>query len=182
MCFLFSSHPGPGDIAKGGVNSGSGKGCTVTSGKPTVKPSPYTKCAPEKCEEIPTNIEEWQEQQVQMDEDLLDDRKRPEYRISYKQNVCTEDVFLQMGNKTTATASCDELVLDIALPEETVGIERMDLRVAEREIDLHTPVYRLKLPLVQPVNPDKGKALYDTDKRCLTLRLKMIREFDFVNF
>lgn len=169
-------YAGPGDIAKGGK-------LNDEKLKKSIKPSPYTKCAQSVATaENPKSIEEWQDQQSKIDDDLLEHRKRPDYRISYKQNVFTEDVFLQMGNKTTATASCDELVLEIQLPDETVGIERMDLRVAEREIDLQTPVYRLKLPLVQPIDPDKGKAQYDTDKRCLMLRLKMSREFDFVNF
>lgn len=87
-----------------------------------------------------------------------------------------------MGNKTGATSSCDEMVIGIDLPVETVDIERMNLSVARHEIDLQTPVYRLKLPLVQQINPDAGNAKYDKDRKRLTLRLKMEREFDYVNF
>lgn len=87
-----------------------------------------------------------------------------------------------MGNKSSATSSCDELLIKIQLPDETVGIDRMDLSVSSNEIDLQTPVYRLKLPLVQPINPDKGKAQFDSDQKILMLSLEMKREFDFVNF
>lgn len=87
-----------------------------------------------------------------------------------------------MGNKSSATSSCDEMIIKIQLPDESVGIDRMDLSVSNKEIDLQTPVYRLKLTLVQPINPNKGKAQYDVSKKLLQLSLKMEREFDFVNF
>lgn len=44
----------------------------------------------------PTTIEEWEELQVRSDLDELETRKRPDYKVSYKQNVKTEDVFLQV--------------------------------------------------------------------------------------
>lgn len=40
-----------------------------------------------------------------------DPRIEPEYDISYKQKITTEDVFLQMGNKSPATASCEEMIV-----------------------------------------------------------------------
>lgn len=74
------------------------------------------------------------------------------------------------------------MVIKITMPDETVSIERMKLSVSRDDIDLETPVYRLKLPLMQPINPDMGKASWDNEKKILTLRLKMDREFDYVNF
>lgn len=44
----------------------------------------------------PTSIEEWEELQLRSDFDELETRKRPDYTVSYKQDVKTEDVFLQV--------------------------------------------------------------------------------------
>lgn len=87
-----------------------------------------------------------------------------------------------MGNKTGATASCDRMIITVHLPDETVTIDRMQLTVDVSSIDLQSPVYRLRLPLPQPIDPDAGSAQYDPDLRRLTLSLKMVRDYDFVNF
>lgn len=131
----------------------------------------------------PQTIEEWERQEELLNDAVLETRPRPEYKIIYKQAVRTEDIYLQMGNKTPATASCEEMTIKIAMPNETVtDISRMQLDVAANAIDLQTPQYRLKLPLVQAINPDKGQAAWDADKKVLTLVLVMAREFDYVNF
>lgn len=147
--------------------------------------SPTSVCAPKNethSTTTPKSIEEWQDLHEQQDLDALDTRPRPDYQIAYKQNVSTEDVFLQMGCKTGATSSCDEMVITIDMPAETVGIERMELAVTANGIDLQSPVYRLKMPLPHRINPDAGSAKYDALAHRMTLRLKMVREFDYVNF
>lgn len=127
-------------------------------------------------------VDSWLEEQQKEDELLLESRKIPNYRMSYKQAVGTEDLFLQMGNKTSSTISCEEILISIELPDETVPVDQMDLDITENEIDLKTPIYRLKIPLVHPIDPDLGNAKYDPEAKLLTLTLKMKREFDFVNF
>lgn len=87
-----------------------------------------------------------------------------------------------MGNKNAATMSCEDIVIQIQLPEEIVGIAEMDLSVTKTEIDLKTSIYRLKLPLTHNINPDKGKASYNSETKILALTLRMDREFDYVNF
>lgn len=87
-----------------------------------------------------------------------------------------------MGNKTGSTASCDRMIVTVDMPNETVTIDRMQLAVNVDAIDLQSPVYRLRLPLPQRIDPDAGSAQYDPDLRRLTLSLKMVREFDYVNF
>jgi hypothetical protein len=134
-----------------------------------------------KNDENPKTLEEWEEMQKN-DEEILDTRISPEYKISYKQAVTTEDIYLQMGLKTPSTASCEDMIIDIDLPDETVGIDRMDLDVMEESLDLKTPVYRLKLNLPHKVATAKSRAQFDTDKKILKLTLRMNREFDFVNF
>lgn len=130
----------------------------------------------------PASIDEWYQLHEQDDIDALETRATPDFDIAYKQNVSTEDVFLQMGNKTASTASCDEMVIAVRMPDETVAIERMQLSVRRSDIDLQTPVYRLKMSLPHPVDPDAGSAQYDATLKRLTLRLRMVREFDYVNF
>ncbi|XP_055905503.1 dynein axonemal assembly factor 6 [Eupeodes corollae] len=129
-----------------------------------------------------TNIDEWLDKQEKEDTEILETRKRPEYLISYKQSVGTEDVFLQMGNKTNATSSCEDMIIEIKLPEETVAVHQMKISVTTSEIDLTTPIYRLKLPLGQPINPDKSSAKYFSEQKLLRLTCRMDREYDFVNF
>lgn len=135
----------------------------------------------DKNNETPKSFEEWEEMQKN-DEEILDTRKTPEYKISYKQAVTTEDIYLQMGLKTPATASCEDMIIDIELPEETVGIDRMGLELLEDSVDLKTPVYRLKLNLPHKVAPAKSRAQFDIDNKILKLTLKLNREYDFVNF
>lgn len=45
----------------------------------------------------PESLEEWQDQQEKEDMDILESRKTPEYTMTYRQAVGTEDVFLQVG-------------------------------------------------------------------------------------
>uniref|UniRef100_A0A1A9WD66 PIH1_CS domain-containing protein n=1 Tax=Glossina brevipalpis TaxID=37001 RepID=A0A1A9WD66_9MUSC len=143
--------------------------------------SPYAPAKDESKEQQPKTMEEWEKMQEE-EEKLLDNRKIPEYNITYCQALGTEDVFLQMGNRTSASASCEDLLLEIPLPEETVSVDKMSLSIAETAVDLSTPMYRLRMPLPHKINVDHCKAKYDVDSRilCLTLRLK--RELDFVNF
>ncbi|XP_011195889.2 dynein axonemal assembly factor 6 [Zeugodacus cucurbitae] len=130
----------------------------------------------------PTSIEEWQQQQEQEDNEILETRQRPEYSMTYRQAVGTEDLYLQMGNRTNATASCEDLLLEILLPDETTPADKMDLSITEDEVDLATPIYRLKLPLPHKVNVDRCRAKYVAEQRKLCLTLRLQREFDYVNF
>lgn len=131
---------------------------------------------------LPQTLAQWEQQEALLNDDELENRCTPEYRIVYKQSVTPEDIYLQMGNKTTATSSCEEMYVEILLPNESVSIDRMALDVSAYEVDLRTPIYRLKLPLVQPIDPDRSKANWDNDKKILRLTLRMKREYDFINF
>lgn len=130
----------------------------------------------------PQTLAEWEEQEAKFNENAFEDRLTPEYRIIYKQSIAPEDIYLQMSSRTTATASCEEMCLEILMPQETVSIDRMQLDVTADEIDLRTPVYRLKLPLVQQIDPDHGKASWDNKEKTLRLTVRMKREYDFINF
>jgi hypothetical protein len=87
-----------------------------------------------------------------------------------------------MNLKTPATSSCEDMIIEIDLPEENCKITDMDLKVLHEKIDLQTPIYRLKLDLPHKVHPNKTKAQYDPQKKTFLLTLRLDREFDFVNF
>jgi len=113
-------------------------------------------------------------------DDLDDPRPQPDYEFIYKQAVHSEDMYLQMGNKTPATASCEELKVRISLPG-TKGAD-IFLDVKKQFIDLRAPKYKLGLHLPHPVDHKSGKAQWDNTKETLTVTLKMTRDLDFINF
>ncbi|XP_022196840.2 dynein assembly factor 6, axonemal [Nilaparvata lugens] len=114
------------------------------------------------------------------DDASYDPRQRPEYDIKYKQAVTAEDIYLQMGRKTTASSSCEMMVLDFKLANEQR--ECVDLQVSRKHLDIRSPLYRLSLPLPHPVNPDKSTADWDPTTSILSVSLFLDRELDYVNF
>jgi len=62
-----------------------------------------------------------------------------------------------MGQRTGASSSCEDLVLEISLPDEPMAADKMALTLHEKEVDLGTTLYRLKLPLPHPVDVESGK-------------------------
>ncbi|XP_062552324.1 dynein axonemal assembly factor 6 isoform X2 [Armigeres subalbatus] len=131
----------------------------------------------------PKTIEEWENQQEAECETLFETRHAPEYKISYKQTVGTEDLFLQMSGKNPSTASCENMIVEVFLSgEKGVGIHHIDLTVLEQRILVKSPKYYLDLQLPQKINPEKGNAAWLSEEKILKLTLKMEREYDFVNF
>ncbi|KAH8269939.1 hypothetical protein KR018_000058 [Drosophila ironensis] len=144
--------------------------------------NPYVTPLLEEEKQQPKTLEQWEEQQEREDKDILETRKSPEYTMTYRQAVGTEDVFLQMGNRTGSSASCEDIVLEILLPGEEMAVDKMNLSLQEKELDLGTCLYRLRLPLPHPVDVDKCQAQFDSELRKLRLTLRLKRELDFVNF
>lgn len=151
------------------------------------KKSPYEKLEEKQSDSslfldmMPQSLEEW-EQFEEKEAELLETRKCPEYTLTYRQAVGTEDVFLQMGNRTNATASCEDLLIDIQLPNDPTDTDKMELNISENEIILCTSVYFLKLPLPNHIDVDSSDAKFDRDLDKLTLKLRLKREYDFINF
>ena len=55
----------------------------------------------------------WQEDEIPTEEEILsvsDDRISPRYEFSYKQEIGTEDSFLNMNGKTPGSVDCSHLV------------------------------------------------------------------------
>lgn len=105
---------------------------------------------------------------------------RPEYEIMYKQAIGSEDMFLGMSGKTPSSAHCEDMIVDVKLPDALV--KEVDLEIEVNHIDVRHKKYRLHLPLPHPVDPKQGKAEWDKKKENLRVTLRMTREYDFVNF
>ncbi|XP_072039726.1 dynein axonemal assembly factor 6-like [Amphiura filiformis] len=111
-------------------------------------------------------------------EDDNDPRPQPEYDIVFKQAVSTEDMFLQMGNKTPSSVCCEDIVVKINLPDTKLA--DVDLDVKDKFLACRTPKYKLGLHLPHPVDSKNGKAQWDGTKELLTVTLRMTREYDFL--
>uniref|UniRef100_A0A182PDE9 PIH1_CS domain-containing protein n=1 Tax=Anopheles epiroticus TaxID=199890 RepID=A0A182PDE9_9DIPT len=148
--------------------------CTYAPLEPTASSNPPQ----------PSTLEEWEAQELQQASDLLDSREQPEYRISYRQTVATEDIYLQMNCKTPATASCENMIVEVLLTgeDDSVGIHQIELEVQQQRVTVGSPKYRLELTLPHRINPDKGNAAWLSEQKTLRLTLVMVRELDFVNF
>lgn len=113
-------------------------------------------------------------------ESVYDPRPQPEYDIVYKQAVTSEDMFLQMGNKTPATSSCEDMVVNIKLPDTKMPDVTLDVK--PKFLDCRTPKYFLGLHLPHPVDHKNGKAQWDGKTETLSVTLRLKREYDFMNF
>ncbi|XP_022211319.2 dynein assembly factor 6, axonemal [Drosophila obscura] len=172
----------PGSIGPQTEAAAASSAQAKTKKKKNKKPNPLATPLVEEQKKQPDTLEEWQEQQEREDNDILETRKCPEYTMTYSQAVGTEDVFLQMGNRTGSSASCEHLILDIHLPDEETTVDKMKLTLQETDLDLATVLYRLRLPLPHPVDVDRCQAKYSTELRKLRLTLRLRRELDYVNF
>ncbi|XP_022253383.1 protein PIH1D3-like [Limulus polyphemus] len=110
-----------------------------------------------------------------------DKRQKPSYDILYKQQVTTEDVYLQMGNKGPSSVSCEDMVIRIHLPG-TQSIEEIKLDVTKSFVNCSTKTFRLGLHLPHQVDPQAGRAEWNGCKEKLVISLRLVRPFDELNF
>ncbi|KAJ3356086.1 Protein pih1d3 [Entophlyctis luteolus] len=57
--------------------------------------------------------------------DLSDNRPQPEYTVTHRQKVSSEDMYLQMSGKTPGFHDTDELVISVQLP----GVLRTQIEI-----------------------------------------------------
>lgn len=130
---------------------------------------------------VPKTIEEYEiQQEKEFSQALLDGRTEAVYEIKYRQAVTPEDIYLQIGAKSPATASCEDMILSVHLPGEV--FTALELDVTKTEINLSGFSHKLLLQLPHPIDPDLSKASWNQDDEKLSLILRMTREFDYVNF
>lgn len=125
----------------------------------------------------------WDDEEVPsstMFEEDGDDRPQPEYDISYKQKVTSEDMFLGTTGKNPSSACCENLIIKISLPNTKMS--EVDLQVKEHVLDCRSPKFKLVLPMPHPVDPESGSAKWDPKDSKLVVTLLMKREYDFINF
>lgn len=111
-------------------------------------------------------------------EDEFDPRPAPEYEMVFKQAVTTEDMYLQMTGRNPSTASCEDLVIKIKLPDTEYNDVNVD--VTDTFLDCRTPKYKLGVHLPHPVDSKNGKAQWDKDRELLTVTVRLVREYDFL--
>lgn len=101
------------------------------------------------------------------------------YEMVFKQAVSSEHMYLQMSGKNPSTASCEDLVIKIKLRDTEYSDVNLD--VTDTFLDCRTPKYKLGLHLPNPVDSKNGKAQWDKSKQLLTVTVRLVREYDFVN-
>jgi len=101
--------------------------------------------------------------------DVGDDRKVPDYDILFKQDIGSEDVFLNLGQKDGSSDHCSHLLVKIKLPGTKLADITLD--VLESRIVVSTKNYHLNAALPQPVMKDDGNAKWDTAQGCLSVSL-----------
>ncbi|KAJ3328330.1 Protein pih1d3 [Blyttiomyces sp. JEL0837] len=60
----------------------------------------------------------WDEDEVEEVVDTDDGRPQPEYTVTFRQKVSSEDMYLQMNGKNPSIEHSDEIVVKIYLPDE----------------------------------------------------------------
>ncbi|XP_068718185.1 dynein axonemal assembly factor 6-like [Montipora capricornis] len=124
----------------------------------------------------------WTEEEVpegKFTEDEFDPRPAPEYEMVFKQAITSEDMYLQMSGRNPSTASCEDLVIKIKLPDTEYS--EVNLDVTDTFLDCRTPKYKLGLHLPHRVDSKNGKAQWDKSKQLLTVTLRSVREYDFLS-
>lgn len=126
----------------------------------------------------------WDEEEVNdgVVYDTQDDpRIQPEYEITYQQAIQTEDIFLNTSMKTSATSSCEAMIVKIKLPGEQ--LKDIDANVnGSNYLDCRSNKYRLGIYLPHPVDESSCQAKWLSSQEILEIKLKLKREYDFVNF
>eukprot|EP01006_Ploeotia_vitrea_P042729 TRINITY_DN66658_c1_g14_i1.p1 TRINITY_DN66658_c1_g14~~TRINITY_DN66658_c1_g14_i1.p1 ORF type:complete len:195 (+),score=28.13 TRINITY_DN66658_c1_g14_i1:30-614(+) len=104
-------------------------------------------------------------------EDPNDKRIRPEFEILYKQFVGSSDVFLGVDyEKDPSTMKAEQMVVVLSMPECKSAAE-VSCDIQESLLDIHTSVYKLRLPLPKRVYTNKGSCQWDKDKKTLRVTL-----------
>ena len=100
-----------------------------------------------------------------MAEERPDDRAEPEYDICFKQHVGTEDVYLGLSDRDPSSTHCDSLLVKVKLPGQKFANVQLDVKgPTKQQLVVQSPDFYLSAFLPYPVNKEKGKAKFDSDK------------------
>eukprot|EP00391_Amoebophrya_sp_Ameob2_P001776 CAMPEP_0179003514 /NCGR_PEP_ID=MMETSP0795-20121207/12740_1 /TAXON_ID=88552 /ORGANISM="Amoebophrya sp., Strain Ameob2" /LENGTH=210 /DNA_ID=CAMNT_0020697571 /DNA_START=89 /DNA_END=721 /DNA_ORIENTATION=- len=106
-----------------------------------------------------------------------DDRKVPDYDILFKQDVGSEDVFLNLGDRDGSSDHCHELVVKIKLPN--AELRDISLDVLENRVICSSKAYKLNVALPHPVMKDDGNAKWDKLRGVLSVTLPIKTEVKY---
>ncbi|TPX62959.1 hypothetical protein PhCBS80983_g00099 [Powellomyces hirtus] len=157
--------PAPKGLPRGGLNPGS-----INSAGTADRPRTAGKAVPKTATD-----EIWDEDEVEYNDDLdMDPRIMPEYDIKYSQRVSSDDMYLPSATHASIHDS-DSFSISISLPK-TKSVAEVDLDVTKTEINLRSPLYRLKLPLPNCVDETMGNATWERDLELLVVRVPILRD------
>ena len=82
-----------------------------------------------------------------------------------------------LSDKDPSSTHCDSLLVKIWLPETKFANVQLDVKGAtKQQLVVQTPNYYLSTMLAYPVNKEKGKAKFDSDKCLLEVTLPTERD------
>ncbi|KAJ3250944.1 Protein pih1d3 [Chytriomyces hyalinus] len=107
--------------------------------------------------------------------DVHDPRPQPEYKLTYRQKVTSEDMYLQMSGKTPGIHDSDEVVVTIDLP----GVQFSDivLTCTETSLDMRCPKYKLLLHFPRTVRDQDGNATWNKSRNQLVVAMPIKPDF-----
>ena len=95
----------------------------------------------------------------------------------HKQHVGTEDVFLGLSDRDPSSNHCDSLLVKVCLPGTKFVNVQLDVKgKTKQQFVVQSPNYYLSTMLPYPVDKEKGKAKFDSDKCELSVTLPTIRQ------
>ena len=120
----------------------------------------------------------WDEKELPTEDGLVNlDDKRPvaKYEIFYKHDkVGTEDVFLGMNGKTSASFDSTHIVVKVYFPKSRM--EDIDLDCTKNRVRASSKHHRMFTYLPRPVNHLKGSAAFDPKTFILSVTLPILED------
>eukprot|EP00941_MAST-03F_sp_MAST-3F-sp1_P006348 g6348.t1 len=138
------------------------------------EPDEYAEAMAERSENMSKDI--WLPDEIpeKIDIEVNDDRPRPPFKIQYKQNVSSEDMFLGMSGVSPSMAECQYMVVLVRFPG--CQLQDIEIDVTKKVLLAQSSLYRLRLALPYPVREKDGKATFDSTKGELSVTLPIEKQ------
>ena len=120
----------------------------------------------------------WDDKELTTEDGLVNlDDKRPiaKYEIYYKHDkIGTEDVFLGMNGKSSASSDSTHIVVKVYFPKSRM--EDIDLDCTKNRVRANSKHHRMFTYLPRPVNHVKGSAAFDPKTFILSITLPVLED------
>jgi hypothetical protein len=110
--------------------------------------------------------------------DKGDDRAEPKYDILLRQDLGSQDLYLNLGDRDPGSDHCNTIVVKVFMPD--TELKNISLEVLQDRVLVQAPKYRLNLALPHPVRKDDGKAEWEKLKACLKVTLPIEQKITYV--